>query len=169
MSSLKLRVLPAPSVQEACLHPSMFVQKTRACAEGPLRLLLCSPDPSQSQYCSFKSLGAKEFESETHRTMGTAKGQGLQPVQLCPGRDGHPAWHAGGVGNQIFPSSPDPHWSESPLCEIGQKPGEITAFPTQVLWPCLGFLCWGQVWPQPGCSSDGLRQGKVLMCLARWR
>lgn len=128
MSSLKLRVLPAPSVQEACLHPSMFVQKTWACAEDPPNLSLCSPDPNQSQYCSFKSLGAKEFENETHRTMETAKGQGSRPVQLCPGRDGHPTWHAGGVGNQISLSSPDPHWSEPPLCEIGQKPGEIIAF-----------------------------------------
>lgn len=113
----------------------------------------CSPDPSRSQRCSFKSLGAKEFENETHRTMGTAKGQGQQPVQLCPGRARHPAWHAGGVGNQISKNSSDPHWSRPPLSEIGQKPRETTTFLTPVLlryqnqlWPCLRSLCWRQVW-----------------------
>lgn len=85
MSSLKkLRVPPTPRVQEAPLHPSMFAQKTWICVESHPNLSLCGPDLSRSQHWSFKSIAAKEFENETHRTMGTAKGQGLTACSALP-------------------------------------------------------------------------------------
>lgn len=63
--------------------------------------------------------------------MVTAKGQGPTACSALPRKSQHPAWLAGGVGNQVFKNSLDPHWSWPPLCEIGQNPGEITFFPTQ--------------------------------------
>lgn len=71
----KLRVHLTPSAQKAPLHPSRFVQKTCICAESPPILSLCSPDLSRSQGWSFKSLSAKEFENETHRTMEQSEGR----------------------------------------------------------------------------------------------
>ena len=62
------------------------------------------------------------------------------------------------LGNQVSKNSPDPHRSQPPLCETGQKPGKITAFPDHILLgvpeptealpliPSLG----GQVLLQPG-------------------
>lgn len=37
------------------------------------------------------------------------------------------------LGNQVSKNSPDPHWSQPPLCEIGQEPGEITALLNYIL------------------------------------
>lgn len=78
------------------------------------------------------------------------------------------------LGNQVSKNSPDPHWSQPLLCEIGQEPGEITAFPNHILLkcqnqlrPCLESLYWGQVLPRPGPSLGGPRQGKSFMSLAR--
>lgn len=159
------------------MHLSVFVQKTWVCAESSLFPSVALTQAEAST--GLLGLGAKEFENETHRTMGTARGQGLAACSALPRKRPEETGTLPGMqevlGNQVSRNRPDPHWSRPPLCVIGQKPGETTAFPRHILLGCqnqlrpyLRSLCWGQVLPQPGPSLRGPRQGKALMSLSRW-
>ena len=59
----------------ALTHLSVFVQKTWVCAKSSLFPSVALTQTKAST--GLLRLGAKEFENETHRTMGTARGQGL--------------------------------------------------------------------------------------------
>lgn len=59
----------------ALTHLSVFVQKAWVCVKSSLFPSVALTQTKAST--GLLSLGAKEFENETHRTMGTARGQGL--------------------------------------------------------------------------------------------
>lgn len=80
--------------------------------------------------------------------MGTAKGQGQQPVQLCPGRARHPPGMQEVLGTKSLRIALT-HIGAGPLLsDTGQKPRETTTFLTHILlryqnqlWPYLRSLC----------------------------
>lgn len=69
----KLRELLTPNGSSRA-HLLCLSRKHGARAKSSL--FLCSSDSNKAS-TGLLSLGAKEFENETHRTMGTARGQGL--------------------------------------------------------------------------------------------
>lgn len=87
----------------------MFVQRTWVRAERHPAFPSAALIQAEASTGLFKSLGAKEFENETRRTMGTAKGQGPTACSALPRKSLHPAGQAGGVGNPVFKRLLDPH------------------------------------------------------------
>lgn len=64
------------------------------------------------------------------------------------------------LGNQVSKNSLDPHWSQPPLCVIGQKPGEFTAFPNHILRGCRNQT---QALPQIPLWGAGTVIAKTLL------